>query len=266
LPVPVPPAIAEQQKIADCLSSVDDLIALEARKLDALKTHKKGLMQQLFPAEGETLPKLRFPEFRDAGEWETLPMRKLLSRDPEYGVNAPSSPYSEDKLTYLRITDIDDDGNFLSNSKVSVDINPVDGNFLKKGDIVLARTGASVGKSYRYKDKDGPLVFAGFLIRIRPESTKAVSAFLSNFLTTQQYWSWVGVTSTRSGQPGINGTEYASLPVPVPPAIAEQQKIADCLSSLDDLIALETQKLDALKTHKKGLMQQLFPVSDEVPA
>jgi len=149
---------------------------------------------------------------------------------------------------------------------VSVDINPVDGNFLKKGDIVLARTGASVGKSYRYKDKDGPLVFAGFLIRIRPESTKAVSAFLSNFLTTQQYWSWVGVTSTRSGQPGINGTEYASLPVPVPPAIAEQQKIADCLSSLDDLIALETQKLDALKTHKKGLMQQLFPVSDEVPA
>jgi len=267
LPVSVP---KEQQKIADCLSSLDELITAETHALAALKTHKKGLMQQLFPREGETVPRLRFPEFREAGEWETVSLQSLLARNPEYGVNAPAAPYSEDRPTYLRITDIDEDGRFLCESKVSVDIVATDDNYLELGDIVLARTGASVGKSYRYRREDGRLVFAGFLIRIRPEPKKVNPIFLANFLTTQQYWGWVGVTSARSGQPGINGTEYASLPVPVPSreandsGLLEQQRIADCLSSLDDLITAQSQKIDALKTHKKGLMQQLFPVMDEV--
>jgi len=264
------PKPAEQQKIADCLDSLDELITLEAQQLDALKTHKNGLMQQLFPAPGETLPKQRFPEFRDAGEWATVPMGSLLARNPEYGVNASGTAYSADLPTYLRITDIDEDGRFLSESKVSVAIVPTDENYLELGDIVLARTGASVGKSYRYRKEDGRLVFAGFLIRIRPEPTKANPIFLANFLTTQQYWSWVGVTSARSGQPGINGTEYSSLPVPVPPyevddiGLSEQQRIADSLASLDDLITAQNQKIGTLKTFKKGLMQQLFPVLDEV--
>ncbi len=215
------------------------------------------------------VPRLRFPEFRDAGEWETVPMGSLLVRNPEYGVNAPAAPYSEDLPTYLRITDIDDDGRFLSESKVSVDIVATDDNYLESGDIVLARTGASVGKSYRYRKEDGRLVFAGFLIRIRPEPKKVNSIFLANFLTTQQYWSWVGVTSARSGQPGINGTEYSSLPVPVPSneagnnGLSEQQRIADCLFSLNELIAAEGQKLGTLRTYKKGLMQQLFPRESE---
>lgn len=260
----------EQQKIADCLTSLDDLIKAETRKLDTLKAHKAGLMQQLFPREGETVPRLRFPEFQDAGEWVTVPMGSLLARNPEYGLNAPASPYSVDLPTYLRITDIDDDGRFLSESKVSVDVVATDDNYLELGDIVLARTGASVGKSYRYREEDGRLVFAGFLIRIRPNPKKVIPIFLSNFLTTQQYWSWIGVTSARSGQPGVNGTEYASLPVPVPSSetseigLSEQQRIADCLSSLDDLIAAQSKKINALKIHKKGLMQQLFPVLDEV--
>lgn len=216
------------------------------------------------------VPRLRFPEFRGAGEWKIVPMGSLLARIPEYGVNAPAAPYSENLPTYLRITDIDDDGRFLSESKVSVDIVATDDNYLEPGDIVLARTGASVGKSYRYRKEDGRLVFAGFLIRVRPKVEKANPIYLANFLTTQEYWNWVGVTSARSGQPGINSAEYSSLAVPVPSSAAdengllEQQKIADCLSSLDELITAETQKLDALKTHKKGLMQQLFPVLDEV--
>ena len=73
-----PSKIEEQQKIADCLSSIDELISAEARKLDALKAHKKGLMQQLFPAEGETIPRLRFPEFRDAGEWKKKKISDVL--------------------------------------------------------------------------------------------------------------------------------------------------------------------------------------------
>ncbi len=263
------PKVAEQKKIADCLSSLDNLLTAEVQKLDALKKYKKGLLQQLFPREDETEPRLRFPEFREAEEWKIIPMGSLLKRDPEYGVNAPAVPYSDDLPTYLRITDIDEDGRFLSASKVSVDIVAKDAHYLESGDIALARTGASVGKSYRYRSEDGRLVFAGFLIRVKPEPKKIDSIFLSNFLNSQRYWRWVSVSSARSGQPGINGTEYASLPVPVPPngadnnTLLEQKHIAELLSTTDDLITAQSHKIDALKIHKKGLMQQLFPVLDE---
>ena len=261
MPLPVPSS-AEQQKVADCLSSVDELVAAQARKVDALKTHKKGLMQQLFPREGETQPRRRFPEFQNAGEWGTAPMGALLVASPDYGVNAAAVPFSERLPKYLRITDISEDGRYLPDKQVSVDLDAKDGNYLDEGDIVLARTGASVGKSYQYREEDGKLVFAGFLIRIKPHPQKLVSTYLANFLTTGQFWKWVAVTSARSGQPGINSTEYSSLTVPLPPTLPEQQHIASSLSSVDALITVETQKLEALKTHKKGLMQQLFPSSE----
>jgi len=264
------PLYSEQQKIADCLSSISDRITLESQKLDTLKAHKKGLMQQLFPAEGETLPKLRFPEFQDSGEWEKKQLGELLLNHPDYGVNAAAVTYSEDLPAYIRITDISDEGYYLCDKKVSVDIEAKNENYLSEGDIVLARTGASVGKSYKYRKEDGKLVFAGFLIRIKPDPKKLDSTFLFNFISTKQYWNWVSVNSARSGQPGINGNEYAALPVPVPPFekdvadLPEQQKIADCLASLDELIAAQTQAIATLKTHKKGLMQQLFPSVEEV--
>jgi type I restriction enzyme S subunit len=263
------PQPAEQQKIADCLTSLDEVIAAQGPKVEALKAHKKGLMQQLFPREGETLPRLRFPEFRDSPEWDVVPLGGLLDGKPEYGVNAAAVPFSEKLPAYLRITDIDEDGRFIPAGRASVDIDANDDNFMSNGDIALARTGASVGKSYPYREEDGRLIFAGFLIRIRPNKRKVVPAFLGNFLTTQQYWAWVRVTSARSGQPGINGTEYATLQVPIPPLsadgeeLAEQQRIADCLSSLDDQITAGVHKLAALKLHKKGLMQQLFPSPDD---
>ncbi len=254
----------EQQKVADCLASLDELITLEAQKLGTLKTPKKGLMQQLFPAEGETLPKLRFPEFREAREWTNALLGKLLIGSPDYGVNAAAVPFADNLPKYLRITDISEDGQYLPDKQVSVDLDATDQNYLDEGDIVLARTGASVGKSYRYRKEDGKLVFAGFLIRVKPDPTLLISTYLANFLTTDHFWKWVAVTSARSGQPGINSTEYSSLAIPLPPNFSEQQKIADCLASLDELITLEAQKLDTLKTHKKGLMQQLFPSADEV--
>jgi type I restriction enzyme, S subunit len=239
-------------------------MAAQARKVDALKIHKKGLMQQLFPREGETQPRLRFPEFRNAGEWGDAPMGALLIGGPEYGVNAAAVPFSEHLPRYLRITDISEDGRHLPEKQVSVDLEATDVNYLDEGDIVLARTGASVGKSYQYRQSDGRLVFAGFLIRVKPHPQKVISTYLANFLTSGQFWSWVSVTSARSGQPGINSTEYSTLRIPLPPTLPEQRRIAACLSSSDALITTETQKLEALKTHKKGLMQQLFPSSEEV--
>ncbi len=273
LPIPYPKGVSslgEQQKIADCLSSLDERIAAETSKLDRLKDHKKGLLKQLFPAEGETLPRLRFPDFRDAGEWGQAPLGELLLSQPDYGLNAPAVPYTSSLPTYIRITDISEGGQFIAEKKVSVDVVAVPENCLHPGDIVLARTGASVGKAYKYNENDGILVFAGFLIRVKPNWKKINSNFLFNFLFTKRYWDWVVLTSPRSGQPGINSSEYATLPVPTPPSDGdmqcEQQRIADCLSSLDELIAAQTQKIDLLNEHKKGLMQQLFPRIDEVLA
>jgi type I restriction enzyme S subunit len=222
---------------------------------------------QTLADEGETnpalVPKLRFLEFRGAEVWELIPMGRLLVNSPDYGVNAAAVPYSEKLPKYIRITDISDNGDYLREKQVSVDLEPTPANFLNEGDVVLARTGASVGKSYRYRKEDGRLVFAGFLIRVRPIQKRLNSTYLANFLTTDQYWKWVATTSARSGQPGINSVEFASLAIPLPPAFAEQQKIAECLSSVDELLAAQARKVDALKTHKKGLMQQLFPREGE---
>ena len=259
------PLLAEQQKIADCLGSLDDLIAAEGRTLEALRQHKQGLMQQLFPQPGETQPHLRFTEFRDAPDWEQAALGTLLDRPPEYGVNAAAVPFSEDLPAYIRITDIDDDGRFVPAPRVSVDIEPSDDQFLHPGDIVLARTGASVGKSYRYRVEDGRLVFAGFLIRVRPNLDRLVPEFLSAHLSTWSYWDWVRLTSARSGQPGINGSEYASMPLTMPTdaaSLPEQRKIADCFAVLDEGIAAQRQRLRALRCHKNGLLQQLFPTPE----
>ncbi|OYX24850.1 MAG: hypothetical protein B7Z06_08305 [Flavobacteriales bacterium 32-35-8] len=256
---PVPENPKEQQKIADCLSSLDEVITAHSQKLDLLKDHKKGLMQNLFPQEGETVPKYRFPEFEKDGEWLEKTLGNCLLLNPEYGINAPAVPFSNKLPTYLRITDISEDGRFLSENKVSVDRDINENNYLADGDIVFARTGASVGKSYKYRINDGRLVFAGFLIRVKPDKNKLVSEFLFQFLSTHQYWKWVSFISARSGQPGINGTEYSTMPLSLPPTLVEQRKIASCFSTCDELITEQTAKIEHLRQHKKGLMQGLFP-------
>jgi len=253
------PKINEQEKISTCLSSLDKVITAHNQKLDTLKDHKKGLMQNLFPQEGETVPKYRFPEFLDDGDWVEKELGVCLSQKPEYGINAAAVPYSKKLPKYLRITDISEDGIYLANGKVSVDRDVSEDNYLSAGDIVLARTGASVGKSYKYRETDGRLVFAGFLIRVKPDIKKLDSELLFQFLSTSQYWKWVSFISARSGQPGINGTEYSAMPICLPPTINEQQKIASCLSSLDVLIVTQAEKIEQLQFHKKGLMQGLFP-------
>lgn len=208
------------------------------------------------------LPKLRFPEFTNDGEWKMQALGNCLLQAPDYGLNAPAVPYSPSFPTYLRITDIDDDGQFITDKKMSVDAEITDKNSLKAGDIVFARTGASVGKVYKYRVEDGSLIFAGFLIRARPDNSKYCSDYIFQYLFTEAYKRWINITSSRSGQPGINSNEYASLPIPFP-TLPEQQKIASLLTSLDEQISAHKKKLEALKAHKKSLMQQLFPADGE---
>lgn len=197
-------------------------------------------------------------------EWEVKKLVDLCYNQGDYGINAPAVDYSEELPTYLRITDINDDGKINLDNKVSVN-NPDSKNYyLKEGDIVFARTGATVGKTYLYSKKDGNFVFAGFLIRFSPNKQKIIPYYLKTYTTTAHYWHWVRITSQRSGQPGINAAEYSSLRIPTPP-LPEQQKIAEIINTWDKAIEKQSRLIEKLELRKKGLMQQLLTAKRRLP-
>ncbi|CAJ7707119.1 Putative type-1 restriction enzyme [Burkholderia pseudomallei] len=248
LPVLCPP-VTEQRAVATVISDVDALVSSLDKLIAKKRDLKQAAMQQLLTG------KTRLPGF--GGKWEVKRMGECLLSSPDYGINAPAAPYSDVLPTYLRITDISDDGRFNPAPKVSVDSPYSEDYLLQEGDVVFARTGASVGKSYRYCVQDGPLVFAGFLIRVRPNPKILMSDFLAASVTTKSYWNWVRLMSMRSGQPGINGNEYATLPLLLP-GIEEQTAIAEVLSDMDtELAALEAQR-DKTSLLKQGMMQELL--------
>ncbi|MCZ2247181.1 MAG: restriction endonuclease subunit S [Bacteroidia bacterium] len=190
-------------------------------------------------------------------DWEIKTLGECCLVKGEYGINAPAVEFSDDLPAYLRITDIDENGNYKINKRASVGDPNYEQFILKTGDIVFARTGATVGKTYLYKPADGTLVFAGFLIRFRTNEKLLFSQHLKYFTETKQYWDWVKTVSMRSGQPGINAEEYASLKIPLPP-LPEQKAVAQVLSTADAAIHT-TEKLIAQKElRKKWLMQQLL--------
>ncbi len=190
-------------------------------------------------------------------DWEIRKLGDCCLVKGEYGINAAAVEYSDDLPAYLRITDIDDNGNYSIDKKASVGDPNYKQFVLKNGDIVFARTGATVGKTYLYKPTDGILVFAGFLIRFRTNDKLLTPQHLKYFTETKHYWDWVKTVSMRSGQPGINAEEYASLKIPLPP-LPEQKAIAQVLSTADAAIHT-TEKIIAQKVlRKKWLMQQLL--------
>jgi type I restriction enzyme S subunit len=198
-------------------------------------------------------------------DWNVHTLRSCLSAQPDYGINAPAVPFSDKLPSYIRITDITEDGRFSPERPVSVRRADADSYYLHDGDMVFARTGASVGKSYLYKPEDGRLVFAGFLIRVSPDAAKLVAAYLAGYVTTGPYWNWVRLMSMRSGQPGINGKEYGQLPIPLPPTIDEQRAIAGALSDVDGLIGALDQLIAKKRDLKQAAMQQLLTGQKRLP-
>ena len=205
-------------------------------------------------------PQIRFAGFTDA--WE---QRKLsdISDSFEYGLNAAATEY-DGKHKYIRITDIDDTTHlFLQDNLTSpdIDFSNADDYLLQEGDILFARTGASVGKTYIYRRSDGMLYFAGFLIRAKIKSDYDADFVFQNTLT-DNYDSYIRITSQRSGQPGVNAQEYGNFEISVP-KLAEQQKIGAYFSQLDNLITLHQRKCDALQKFKKSMLQKMFPQNGE---
>ncbi|MEK0245942.1 restriction endonuclease subunit S [Bifidobacterium mongoliense] len=252
--VPVP-SLEEQAKIGAFLSNVEQTITLHQRKLSHLRQLKKGLLQKMFPKSGEDRPEVRFPGFVDA--WEQRKLGELV-QSFDYGLNASAIEF-DGKNKYLRITDIDDETHQFNTDALTspdADLKTADNFRLRVGDVLFARTGASVGKTYRYKGSDGLVYFAGFLIRARtrPEYD---SEFLFQNTLTDRYMRYISITSRRSGQPGVNAQEYAEFRIFVP-SLAEQKRTSGFFSMFDDLITLHQRKLSHLQQQKKALLQQMF--------
>lgn len=197
-------------------------------------------------------------------DWNVVTLLDCLCGKPSYGINAPAIAYSPQKPRYIRITDITEAGTYSKSSPASVEGIDIDRYYLKENDIVLARTGASVGKSYLYQKDDGNLVYAGFLIKASINDIVADARYVFACLHTQRYWQWVNTISVRSGQPGINGEEYSTYLLPLPPR-PEQAAIAGALSDVDNLISSLQKLIAKKKAIKQGTMQELLTGKKRLP-
>lgn len=243
----------EQQEIADCLSSVDDLITVEERKLEALLQHKQGLMQDLFPRPGKTLPRLRFPEFHGAGEWEEKRLRDLGTLIS--GLTYRPKDVRDNGLLVLRSSNIQNSEIILDDCVyVRYDINGA--NLTQPNDILICvRNGSRslIGKN-AIVPKGMPVCTHGaFMTIFRALCPQFARSLLQTTAFYEQVSADLGATINS-----INRSQLLKYRFVVPKP-AEQQKIAGCLSALDDLISRQGGKLEALRRQKQGLMQQLFP-------
>jgi type I restriction enzyme S subunit len=256
------PEPEEQQKIADCLSSIDELLTAHTQKHDALKEYKKGLMQQLFPAEGETVPKLRIPEFRDAGEWEENHLGGL-STIVRGGSPRPIDEYITNDingLNWLKIGDVDKESKYITQTSERVKVTALSKTReVNPGDLIMSNS-MSFGRPYILKIQS--CIHDGWIAVTEITNGIALDYLYYLILSSSSQLYFLNAAA-GGGIKNLNADIIKLLSVAFPRTEMEQQKIADCLSSIDELIAAQAQKIETLKDHKKGLMQQLFPSTDE---
>ncbi|MBH5316505.1 restriction endonuclease subunit S [Paenibacillus sp. GSMTC-2017] len=238
------PENKEQQKVADCLSSLDDLITTEDKKLEALKTHKKGLMQKLFPTEGETVPEWRFPEFRGSGEWEISRLNEVCENLDSRRIPIAEKDRKKGSTPYFGASGI---------------IDYVNGFIFDEILLCVSEDGANlVARTY-------PVAFS-ISGKSWVNNHAHVLKFENNFtqVLVESYLNSIdlGEFLTGMAQPKLNRSKLDVIPIPLPKE-KEQQKIADCLSALDTLITVQVEKNETLKLHKRGLMQGLFSSVEE---
>lgn len=269
LPVPLPAgstSVAEQQKIAECLSSLDELMAAQTRKVAALKTHKKGLMQQLFPREGETKPRLRFPEFENAGEWSKGRIADIATVLQGYGFPERHQGQTSGDYPFYKVSDI---SRSLATGKVFIEesVNYINEGLLKElrakpipeGTTIFAKIGEAI-RSNKRAITTVPCLIDNNAAGVKRIRGKATDLFI--YLLMEQ----ISLINHAGGVvPAVNKSAIEEIAIKFPEP-DEQERIASCMSSLDALITAESQKIETLKTHKKGLMQQLFPSQEAVEA
>lgn len=256
-PLLLPKDTKEQQKIADCLSSLDELIDAETQVLDTLKDHKKGLMQQLFPAEGEKVPKLRFAGFK--GEWEEKTLGELGQLVS--GLTYSPDDVREEGLLVLRSSNIQN-GKIVLEDCVYVKAGIKGANISKPNDILICvRNGskALIGKNALIPEGMPLSTHGAFMSVFRSNAAKFVYQLFQTNTYTNQVASDLGATINS-----INGSQFVKYKFYVPKDTKEQHKIAECFSAIDDYITAQSEKIEQLKAHKKGLMQRLFPSPNDI--
>ena len=238
------PDFNEQQKIADCLSSIDDLIDAESRKLKTLEKYKKGLMQKLFPAEGKTLPEWRFPEFRGKSEWRIKPLGKICTNYDSRRIPITEKDRVKGEIPYIGASGVID---YINDFIFDEDL------------LCVSEDGANlVARTY-------PIAFSisgktwvnnhAHVLKFSHNYTQNIVESYLNMINLQDFL-------TGMAQPKLNRAKLDIIPIPLPEE-EEQQKIADCLSEIDTMIKEQSNKVEQLKAHKKGLMQGLFLFLEE---
>ena len=237
----------EQEKISNLFAALNERIAKQRDLIEALKKYKRGLVSQIL--------KQRLAISHEDDEWKEVCLSDV-AEGFEYGLNAAATTY-DGKHKYIRITDIDDDTHaYINQDPVSPSGAFEERYRVRENDILFARTGASVGKSYLYRKNDGDLFFAGFLIRIHvKEGVDGEYVFLNTL--TEEYDKWVLLESARSGQPGINAEQYRKYRFKLP-SLNTQRRIATIARNIDVQIQKEALHLRLLQKQKAGLLQQLF--------
>lgn len=244
----IPQERKEQQKIADCLSSIDDLIFSEEKKLSLLNDYKKGWMQKLFPSEGKTVPEWRFPEFRDSGDWENTTIEKIA--DYENGKAHENNIIDNGKYIVVNSKFISTEGEIIKYTN--------EANLLAyKGDILMVLSdvpnGRALSKCYLV-EKDNVYTVNQRVCRIIPEKVNSTLLFYT--INRNKYF-----LSFDDGvkQTNLKKNDVLSCSIVIPKEPDEQEKIADFLSGIDELISSQKEKIEKLKQHKIALMQGLFP-------
>ena len=215
LPIPVPP-ISEQERIVeelDCLSGVIEKKREQLRELDALV---ESIFYQMFGDPSQS-------------EYKVKRLAELSNAKLSYGSGASAIEY-DGETRYVRITDIKEDGE-LNDDKASPSV--IDDKYLlNEGDILFARSGATVGKTYHYKEKDGRAIYAGYLIRFIPNTQVVLPSYIFRYTKTAYYRAFIQSSAQAVAQPNINAQQYGALMVPVPP-LALQQEFADKIEAIE---------------------------------
>ena len=235
----------EQQKIADCLSSIDDLIDAESRKLKVLEKYKKGLMQKLFPVEGKTLPEWRFPEFRGKSEWRIKPLGKICINYDSRRIPITEKDRAKGEIPYIGASGVID---YINDFIFDEDL------------LCVSEDGANlVARTYLIAFSISGKTWVNNHAHVLKFSHKYTQDIVESYLNMINLQDFL----TGMAQPKLNRAKLDIIPIPLPEE-EEQKKIAGCLSDVDIMITEQSNKVEQLKVHKKGLMQGLFPSLEEV--
>lgn len=246
------PSLHEQKKIADCLSSLEDLIAAQGGRVEALKSHKRGLMQRLFPRKGETIPRLRFPEFHDAPEWK----EEALGRHIDiWSGNSPSTftLSSIGRYPYVKVEDLNNCSKYQTTAREFCDDAL---GAIPKHSLLFPKRGAAIELN-KIRITKSQIQIDTNLMAITPKEELTVEFLF--YCISDVGLSHIADTSTI---PQINNKHIIPFVIRRP-SLTEQRRIANVLSAIDAVITSEVEKLDFFRTHKMGLMQQLFPSLEE---